>query len=349
MPKRGSSGYTLATNHDGAEAIMHGTPAFCRALLLLGSAIALTQASSSAAQSYPGKPIELIVTTSAGSGGDVVSRTVAETIRREKWLPQLITVNNRVGGASVIGYNYFKTRRGDPYTMMSVTGTILLMAHRPDVNIGLENYTPLALFAVDPQTIMVPADSPYKTFRDLMEAVRRNPDSVVGATTSTAGTGRMVIYLMEKQVPGSRIKFVNFKGGGEAVTSVAGGHTTFTTENLSEGLTFVESKKLRVLAVAADKRLAQAADVPTLQELGYPITAGTIRGFTFTAGVPREAVVTMETALKKVHDSPVWKEFAQRNIFQDVFMGSTEFTEFLARRMLEYREFYDAIGLGKKP
>jgi putative tricarboxylic transport membrane protein len=300
------------------------------------------------AQPYPNKPIELVVTTSAGSGGDVVSRTVAEIIRREKFLPQLLQVNNRTGGASVIGYNYFKTKRGDPYVMMSTTGTIHLMAYRPDVNIGLENYTPLALFAIDPQTIMVLADSPYKTFKDLMDAVRRDPESLTGATTSAAGTGRMVIWLMEKQVPGARIKFINFKGGGEAVTSVAGGHTTFTTENLSEGLSFVETKKLRVLAIASDKRLPQAPDVPTLQELGYPITAGTVRGFSFTAGVPKEAVVTMETALKKAHDSPAWKEFAQRNIFQDVFMGSTEFAQFLVKRMAEYKDFYDAIGVGKK-
>jgi putative tricarboxylic transport membrane protein len=297
---------------------------------------------------YPNKPIELIVTTSAGSGGDVVSRAVAEIVRREKFLPQLMLVNNRVGGASIIGYNYFKTKRGDPYSMMSTTGTILLMAYRNDVNIGLENYTPLALFAIDPQTIMVAADSPYKTFKDLMDAVKRDPDSLVGATTSASGTGRMVIWLMEKQVPGAKIKFVTFKGGGEAVTSVAGGHTTFTTENLSEGLSFVETKKLRVLAIASDKRLPQAADVPTLLELGYPISAGTMRGFSFTAGVPKDAVVTMETALKKVHDTPAWKEFAARNIFQDVFLGSAEFTQFLSKRMLQYKDFYDAIGLNKR-
>ena len=310
---------------------------------------AVMLAGAAVAQPYPNKPIELIVTTSAGSGGDVVSRSVAEIIRKEKFLPQLILVNNRVGGAGVVGYTFFKTRRADPYSMMSVTGTILLMAHRPDVAIGLENYTPLALFAIDPQTIMVHADSPYKTFKDLMAAAQRNPETVTGATTSTAGTGRMVIYLMEKQIPGTRIKFVNFKGGGEAVTSVAGGHTTFTTENLSEGQGFVEGKKLRVLAIAADKRLPQAPDVPTLQELGYPIAAGTIRGFTFTAGVPKEAVTTMEAALKKAHESSEWREIAKRNIFQDVFMGSAEFSQFLAKRLTEYREFYDAIGMGKKP
>lgn len=300
------------------------------------------------AQPYPNKPIELVVTTSAGSGGDVVSRAMAEIVRKEKFLPQQITVNNRVGGAGVVGYGYFKTKRGDPYTMMSVTGTILAMAHRPEINISLENYTPLALFAIDPQTIMVPFDSPFKTFKDLMEAARAKPETLVGATTSIQGTGRLVIHLMEKYLPGAKFKVVTFKGGSEAVTSVAGGHTAFTTENLSEGQGFVEGRKVRVLAISADKRLPQAPDVPTMQELGYPITAGTIRGFTFTAGVPKEAVVTMEAALKKAHDSAEWKEIAQRNIFQNVFLGSTEFAKFLASRLEEYREFYDAIGLGKK-
>jgi putative tricarboxylic transport membrane protein len=317
------------------------------AMVIAGAAGGLAS-TSLMAQAYPSKPIELVVHTSAGSGGDVVSRAVAEIIRKEKLLPQMINVNNRVGGGGVVGWSYFKTKRGDPHVMMSVTGTMLVMAYRPEINIGLENYTPLALFAIDPQTIMVPFDSPFKTFKDLMEAVRTKPESVVGATTSATGTGRLVIWLMEKQAPGARIKFVTFKGGSEAVTSVAGGHTTFTTENLSEGQGFVDGKKVRVLAIASDKRLPQAPDVPTLQELGFPITAGTIRGFTFTAGVPKEAVTTMEAALKKAHDSAEWKEIAKRNIFQDVFMGSAEFTKFLAVRMQEYKEFYDAIGLGKK-
>ena len=299
------------------------------------------------AQAYPVRPVEVVVHTSAGSGGDVVSRFVSETMRREKILPQPLQVVNRVGGAGIIGHTFFKTKRGDPYFMMSVTGTILVMAYRPDVGIGLENYTPLALMAIDPQTIMVPANSPYKTVKELIEAARSAPETLVAATTSITGTGRMVVYLIEKLVPGAKFRFVTFKGGGEAVTSTAGGHTTFTTENLSEGLAFVQGKTLRVLAVTADRRLPQAPDVPTLQELGYPITAGTIRGFTFTAGVPKEAVVTMEAALEQVHKSAAWKEFAKRNIFQDTFMGSAEFTKFLAVRMEEYRGFYDSIGLAK--
>jgi putative tricarboxylic transport membrane protein len=319
-----------------------------RLLCALAGSVPVLCSPQASAQAYPARPIEVIVHTSAGSGGDIVSRAVGEIVRREKLLPQPLQVVNRVGGAGALAFNYFKTKRGDPYYMLSVTGTLLAMAYRPDMNIGLENYAPVALMAIDPQTIMVPANSPYRTFKELVEAARKTPETLVAATTSVQGTGRLLVHLIEKAVPGAKFRFVTFKGGSDAVTSTAGGHTTFTTENLSEGLGFVEAKTLRVLAISSDRRLPQAPEVPTLKELGYPITAGTIRGFTFTAGVPREAVTTMEAALEQVHKSAAWKELAKRNIFEDTFMGSAEFAKFLAVRYEEYKAFYEAIGLAKQ-
>ena len=152
------------------------------ASIVAAASLALASLHASA-QAYPSKPIELTVHTSAGSGGDIVSRAVAEIVRKEKLLPQPILVMNRVGGAGALAFNYFKTKRGDPYAMLSVTGTLLAMAYRPDINIGLENYTPLALMAIDPQTIMVPANSPYKSFKELVEAARKAPETLVAATT----------------------------------------------------------------------------------------------------------------------------------------------------------------------
>src|SRR5262249_44161436 len=161
-------------------------------------------------QAYPTRPVEIIVTTSPGSGGDLVSRAVAEITRREKFLPQALVVVNRVGGAGVLGYTYFKTKRGDPYHIMSVTQPLLSMAYRPHVHLGLETYRPLALMAIAPQTIMVPANSPYKSVKELVEAARSAPDTLVCATTAFQGTGRLVIFLLEKAVPGVRFRFVNF-------------------------------------------------------------------------------------------------------------------------------------------
>ena len=153
------------------------------------AALSALACSPTFSQSYPTKPIELVSHTSAGSGTDVIARAVADVFRREKLLPQPFVVVNRVGGAGVIAYSYFKTKRGDPYVVLTVAGTLLALAHRPDVNIGLENYTPLALFAIDPQVIMVAADSPFTTFKELIEAGRRQPDSLVAATTSPQRKG----------------------------------------------------------------------------------------------------------------------------------------------------------------
>ena len=138
------------------------------------------------AQRYPVKPIELVVHTSAGSGGDVVSRAAAEIIRRHKFLPQPLVVNNRVGGLGQVGFGYLKSKRGDPYVLMSITGTIMALAYRPELGLGLENYMPMALFAIDPQTIMVPANSPYKNFKELMDVVKSNPESLVAAKIGRA-------------------------------------------------------------------------------------------------------------------------------------------------------------------
>ena len=317
--------------------------------VLTAAALAASISGTAVAQSYPAKPIELVSPTSAGSGTDIYARALADIVQRNKLLPQPFLVANRTGGGSLIAYNYFQTKRGDPYVMLAATGTIAIMAARADVNIGLENYTPLALFAVDPQTVMVNADLPYKTLRDLAEAARKAPDTIVCAITNPLGSGRIVIHELEKLAPGAKFKFVTFKGGGEAVLSVAGGHTHFTTENLSEGLAMVEAKKLRPLAITSLKRMPQLPDLPTAAEAGYKIDEGTIRGFVFPAGVPKEAVVMMEGVLKRVYESKQWQDHARRNYYEDRYLAGADYLKFLHERVGKYKEFFAAIGAFGKP
>jgi putative tricarboxylic transport membrane protein len=306
-------------------------------------------ASGQPSQPYPVRPIELVSPTSAGSGTDIYARALADIALREKLLPQPFVVQNRTGGGSLVAYNYFQTKRGDPYVMLAATGTIAIMAARPDVNIGLENYTPLALFAVDPQAVMVGADTPYKTLRDLAEAARKQPDTIVCAITNPLGSGRMVIHYLEKLAPGAKFKYVTFKGGGEAILSVAGGHTHFTTENLSEGLALLEAKKLRALAITSLKRMPQLPDLPTATEAGYKMDVGTIRGFVFPAGVPKETAAMMENVLERAHKSQQWKDHARKYYYEDRYLGSTEYLKFLVQRVQDYKEFFADIGAIPKP
>ena len=322
--------------------MQHSKRRITRALV---AAAALAAASPLAAQGLPNKPIEFVVHTSPGGGTDVYARAVGEMLGREKLLPQPVTVSNRSGGAGANAYNYIKGKRGDPSIVLTVaTGTLLAAAARPELALPLETYTPLALFAIDPQVIVVPYDSKFATMKDLVETGKREPGKIGTAITSPAGAARLLLYHLDKQA-GVRFNHVAFKGGSDAVTAVAGGHLPFAAENLSEMFGFIEAKKLRVLAVTGDSRLPAVPNAPTLKELGYAINVGTGRGFAMPAGVPKDAAAQMEAALKKVHDGAAWKDFAAKNMYENRYMGSAEFADYLRRRGAEITEFLAYIGI----
>ena len=315
------------------------------ALLVLAVALA---AGTAPAQTYPSRTVEFVVHVNPGGGTDVFARLVTDILGRDKLVSQPLVVLNRTGGAGVVAFTYAKSKRGDPHTVLTIaTGSFLTAAARPDLDLGLEHFTPVAFFARDPQGIMVSADSKYKSIKDLITDAKAQPDTIVCAVTSASGTGRMTLWRLEKET-GSRYKFVTFKAGSEAVLAVLGGHVPFTTENVSEAWGHIEAKKIRVLAVTTEKRMPALPDVPTLKELGYQVEIGTGRGFVMPAGVPKEAVATMEGLLEKVHKSPLWRDYAVKNLYEDRWMGTAEFTTYLSQQRNEQREFVDAIGFSKK-
>ena len=301
------------------------------------------------AQSFPNKPLEFVVHTGPGGGTDLFARAVADVITKEKLLPQPITVSNRSGGSGAVAYNYIKSKRGDPHVVLTVaSGTFLTAAARPEQGYGLEHFTPLAFLAMDAQTIAVPTESKYATVKELIEAGRREPNAIAASVASATGTGRLLLWLLERET-GAKFKFVSFKSGADAAMSVLGGHVPFTTENLSEMFPQVEAKKIRVLAVTGEKRLPVVPDVPTLKEQGYKIVVGTGRAFSLPAGVPKEAHAAMEKVMKRVHDSPFWKEFAARMMYEDNYMDSAAFAQYLDTRKTEMAEFLVSVGLSQKP
>jgi putative tricarboxylic transport membrane protein len=319
-----------------------------RLIAALGAA-AVVYAAAAPAQLYPSRTVEFVVHVNPGGGTDVFARLVTEIMAREKLVTQPLVVQSRTGGAGVIAFTYVKGKRGDPYTVLTIaTGSFLTAAARTDLDLGLEHFTPLAFFARDPQGIMVHADSKYRTFKDLIDDAKGQPEAIVCAVTSATGTGRMTLWRLERET-GTRFKFVTFKAGSEAVVAVLGGHVPFTTENVSEAWAHIEAKKMRVLAVTTESRMPALPDVPTLTELGYKVQIGTGRGFVMPAGVPKEAAAAMEALLEKVHKSAPWKDYSQKNMYEDRWMGSAEFAVYLARQRVAQREFVEAIGLGKKP
>jgi len=318
----------------------------CLALVM---AVAALASPAAPAQTFPSRPIEFVVHTSPGGGTDIVARVVAEILTREKLVGQPINVINRPGGAGAIAYTYFKGRRGDPHTIMTVASmTLLVQTTRPEMAMGLEHFTPLAFLAQDPQAVMVSADSPYRTLADLVDAGKREPNALVASVASPGGTARMLLWLIERET-GARYKMVSFKSGADAILPVMGGHTHFTTENVSEGHGAVEARKLRVLAVSSTRRLPVVPDAPTLRELGYDIHIGTGRGFAMPADVPKDAAARMEALLERVYHGTAWKEHAERSMYENIWMGSAAYAAHLAQRRGLVLEFLQSVGIAPKP
>jgi putative tricarboxylic transport membrane protein len=303
--------------------------------------------SPAAAQPFPSRPIELVAHSAPGAGNDRVARILAEILVRDKLINQPVSISNRTGGAGTVAYNYIKSKRGDPHVILTgVSNTLLGAALRPEFNVSLDQFTLLAMMALDPQAVIVAADSPYRTFKDLIDAAKREPNSLVASIGSPASAGRMLLWSIEQET-GTRFKVVSMRGGADAIISVMGGHTHFSTENISEGMAALEAKKLRVLAVSTLQRMAVVPDTPTLKELGYNIHVGSARGFAMSAGVPKEAAAHMESILERVYHSTSWKAHAQASYYENVWMGSAEFTQYFNQRQEWVRNFLRAIGAVK--
>ncbi len=301
------------------------------------------------AQTFPSKAVEFVVHSGPGGGPDQFARVVTEIITKEKLLSQPVNVNNRTGGGGSIAFNFIKSKHGDPHYILGIgTGTLLAVAARPDTDLGLENFTPLAFFGLDAQVVAVAANSKYTGIKELIEAAKREPNTQSAGVTSATGFGRQVLFLMERDL-GAKFKSVIFKSGIDAALAVVGGHVLLTTENISETMPLVEGGKLRLLAVTTDKRAAVAPAVPTMKEMGYPIVTGTGRGFAMPAGVPKDAVVAMEAVLKRVHEHPLWKEFARRNAYEDIYMNGADFGRYLVRNREEMIVFLTGVGFIPAP
>lgn len=320
------------------------------AAVLLAALPALVPAREAYAQAFPSRPVELIVHTGPGGGSDLFARVVAEIVNRDKLLAQPMVVVNKGGGGGAIALTHIGGRRGDPYTVLTVAVGIVLTAHlRTGLDIGPDKIQPLALLGFDSSALAVREDSPYRGVRDLVEAAKAHPKSVIFAVASFGGAGHYFVYQLEKAT-GARFNVVSMKSGRDAMLAVLGGHAHATSENLSEIMQQVEAKSIRVLGVSSERRIPGAADMPTLKEQGLDIRMASGRGFAAPAGVPREAAAALEAAFEQVYRSAAWKEYAARNLFEDVYMNGAEFSRYLAGRQPELARYFTEIGLvAKKP
>jgi putative tricarboxylic transport membrane protein len=314
------------------------------------AALALALPLGAAAQpKYPSRVIEVVVPYAPGGGTDNLMRMITGIIDETKWSPVTMNVNNRAGGSGAVGYNYLINKKGDPNvvagaTPMVVSGKIegrLPGNHR-------DAMTMLMIVAIDELMLSVRTESPYKTIDEFVNAARAKPAGLTVGGTATNTEDHIFTYLFE-QAAKIKVKYVPFNSGGEVTAALMGGHIDAGVMNPNEIIAQVEAGKARNLAVASEKRLADAPDLPTFAERGYKFYWEQMRGVVGPANMPAEAVKWWQDTLKKVTDTPKWKnEYIKKNLLTPTQWTGEQANKYLDSLNQKYTEALTGLGAVKK-
>ena len=276
------------------------------------------------AQKFLNKPIEFVCHAAVGGGSDIMARMMQAVIEKEKLCPQTVAVVNRSGGGGAIAFAYVAGKKGDPHFWLTATTSFLTTPLLGKSKYTFRDFTALTNLAYDDFFITVRADSPYKTMKDLIADAKKRPGQIRTGGTYAPGTDALISHLLEKEA-GVKFNYIPFKSGGEAMVALLGGNLDMFYPNPGEALAQLEAKKVRILAVASEKRLEAAPDFPTLRELGINAAFQQVRSIAAPKDLPQEAVRYYEELFRKLADSKLWKEkYIKENMLTWDYKNSAE-------------------------
>jgi tripartite-type tricarboxylate transporter receptor subunit TctC len=257
------------------------------------------------AQDYPTRPVQLMVAYPAGGSTDVGARIVAAIAEKE--LGQPIVVVNKGGAGGQVGWTEMARQKPDGYYIgfinLPATNTVILDPERRAV-FGIDAFVPIINQVLDPGVVWVKADSPYKTFKDVLEAAKKSPGKISAGTTGILSDDHLAILMVE-EAAGVDFRIVHFEGGAPMLTAILGGHVEVAFDNVGSIVKRIKSGELRALVVMDTARSKFAPDVPTTVELGYPsVISSSTRGIAGPKGIPEPVVQKLQAVFKKAMEHP---------------------------------------------
>jgi putative tricarboxylic transport membrane protein len=297
---------------------------------------------------FPEKPITLIVHAAAGGGSDIMARSLAATLEKDKLMSQPMVVENKPGGSGAVAMAYVANKKGEPYYLLTAVTSFLTtpIMGQSESKVSYKDFTPVANFAFDQYMLMVKADSKYKTLADLVADAKAKPKELKAGGTQMGSSDTICTYLLEKAA-GVKFNYITFTSGGEVNAALLGGHVDFGLTNPGEALELVRGGKVRILGVYAEKRLKLAPDVPTMKEQGYDITYVQNRGLVAPAGIPADARKYLEDAFAKAIKTDSWKKYMSDNMLDEAWMGGDEFGKWLETENGRYVTLLKEMGVTK--
>jgi tripartite-type tricarboxylate transporter receptor subunit TctC len=273
-------------------------------MIFLSGIILLTPVLSSA-QSYPTKPINILVGFAPGGTMDISTRVLAS--KAEKFLGQPLLISNNGGGGGSVALGIVAKERPDGYYLAGCTSTglIRIPQFRP-VPYKLEDFVPIMHFGAPQTGVVVKADSPFRTFKDLVDYAKKNPGKVTYSSTGVGSPMHLAMEYVAKQ-EGIQWTHVPYPGSTPALTALMGGHVTAQSGS-TEWIPQIRAGEVRLLGTHGEKRMKIFPDAPTFRELGYDFINETVFMVAAPKGTPSPIVKKLEEAFHKAMDDP---EFVQ--------------------------------------
>ena len=297
---------------------------------------------------YPERPITLIVPWGAGGGTDATARIIASLLERD--LKQPVNVVNRTGGSGVVGHDAIAKAAPDGYTIGLITVEITMMHHVGLTALKYTDYTPIGLVNADPAAINVRADSPYKSVKDLLAAIKANPGKMKASGTGQGGIWHLAIagLLKDQGIDPAALPWVPSNGAAPGMQDMIAGGVDVVPCSIPEARPMIDAGKARALAIMDPQPPALYPNVPTLQkELGSKWAIAAWRVIAGPKGLPADVQRTLVAALKKVYDSKDYKDFMASRGFGVVWADPQGATKFMADSDANLGAALKAVGLAK--
>jgi tripartite-type tricarboxylate transporter receptor subunit TctC len=301
----------------------------------------------------PGKPVEFVIPAGTGGGADQMARLIQGIIIKHKLMKEPMVVVNKAGGAGAEGFLAVKDAKGDPHKIIITLSNVFTTPMATGVPFNWKDMTPVAMLALDQFVLWVNAETPYKTANEYVAAVKAaGPNKFKMAGTGSKQEDQIITVALEKAT-GTKFIYVPFKGGGEVAVQLVGNHVNSTVNNPIEAVAQWRAGKLRPLCVFDAQRMDYKAkvtdtqswnDVPTCHESGVSTDYTMLRGIFMAPGVTPDQQAYYVDLMKKVRDTPDWKEYMEKGAFNPTFMTGAEFTGWLGKAEATHRSLMTEAG-----
>jgi putative tricarboxylic transport membrane protein len=310
------------------------------------SVLALAAGSSLSLPSLAAANIKMMIPANPGGGWDTTGRALGKALQ-DSGVASSVTYENKGGAAGIIGLaQYANATKGDGNSLM-VMGAVMLggiITGKPPVS--LDKVTPIARLTSEYNVFVVPANSPLKTMKDVVEQMKKDPGSVKWGGGSRGSTEHIAAAMLAREVgvDATKINYVPFRGGGEAVAAILGGNVTVGGSGYSEFQQYIETGKMRPIAVTSAKRL-KGINIPTMIEQGYNIDIGNWRGVYAPAGLTAAQRKALTDMVLKATKSKSWAESLEKNNWTPAWMANPEFDDFVDREFASLRATMVKAGM----